>query len=140
MAVGFMLLAAMLSGCVAVSRQYEGAKLPTEKLAGVEIGATTRQDVLDQFGPPVVIQKRDFEGLVSSIGSSFQGDELTLQLDPKLLNEVFIYEYRRVNRFSVLLILFNYFSSVDKSDRIMFFFGDENRLSGYGLSEGLKEL
>lgn len=140
--VGLMGLAIVIagSGCVAISRQYEGAKVPVDDVQSVEVGVTTRQDVLDLFGPPVIIQKRDFEGLVSSIGTNFEGDELTVRLDPKLMNEVFIYEYRRVNRFSLILILFNYFSSVDKSDRLMFFFDSENVLAGYGVSEGVKEL
>jgi hypothetical protein len=138
--IGILLVAIAMSGCVSISRQYEGAKVPFEDLESVEVGTTTRQEILDLFGPPVAIQKRDFEGLVSSIGTNFEGDELTVRLDPKLMNEVFIYEYRRVNRFALILILFNYFSSVDKSDRLMFFFGRDNLLSGYGLSEGIKEL
>ena len=137
---GILLLIIFASGCVSISRQYEGARLPVEDIAQVEVGVTTRQDVLDRFGPPLIIQKRDFEGLVSSIGSNFQGEELTVRLDPKLMNEVFIYEYRRVNRFSIILILFNYFSSIDKSDRLMFFFDGENSLAGVGVSEGIKEL
>ena len=92
------------------------------------------------FGPPLIIQKRDFEGLVSSLGSNFQGDELTVRLDPKLLNEVFVYEYRRVNRWTLILGVFNYVSSVDKSDRLMFFFDPDNVVRGYGLTEGIKEL
>ena len=135
-----LLLILFASGCVSVSRQYEGARLPVDDIGQVEVGVTTRQDVLDRFGPPLIIQKRDFEGLVSSIGSNFQGEELTIRLDPKLMNEVFIYEYRRVNRWSLILILFNYFSSIDKSDRLMFFFDSENRLAGVGVSEGIKEL
>jgi hypothetical protein len=131
---------ATAAGCVSISRQYEGARLPVADITSVEVGATTRQEVLDLFGPPLTIQKRDFEGLVSALGSSFQGEDLTVQLDPKLLNEVFIYEYRRVNRWSLVLILFNYFSSVDKSDRLMFFFDAENEVAGIGLSEGIKEL
>lgn len=139
-AIGLVWLVVSMSGCVAISRQYEGARLPLEDIESVEVGTTTRQGVLDLFGPPVIIQKRDFEGLVSSIGTNFEGDELTVRLDPKLMNEVFIYEYRRVNRFSIILILFNYFSSVDKSDRLMFFFDGDNLLAGYGVSEGIKEL
>jgi hypothetical protein len=135
-----LLLVVLACGCVSISRQYEGARLPVDDISQVEVGVTTRQDVLDRFGPPLIIQKRDFEGLVSSIGSNFQGEELTIRLDPKLMNEVFIYEYRRVNRWSLILILFNYFSSVDKSDRLMFFFDSENRLAGVGVSEGIKEL
>jgi len=135
-----LLLVILASACVSVSRQYEGARLPVDDISQVEVGVTTRQDVLDRFGPPLIIQKRDFEGLVSSIGSNFQGEELTIRLDPKLMNEVFIYEYRRVNRWSLILIVFNYFSSVDKSDRLMFFFDSENALAGVGVSEGIKEL
>ena len=139
-AAAILLLILFGSGCVSISRQYEGARLPVDDITEVEVGMTTRQEVLDRFGPPLIIRKRDFEGLVSSIGSNFQGEELTIRLDPKLMNEVFIYEYRRVNRWALILILFNYFSSTDKSDRLMFFFDGENQLAGVGVSEGTKEL
>lgn len=138
--VGIVILVIVTGGCVSVSRQYEGARLPVADIEHVEVGVTTRQDILDVFGPPLILQKRDFEGLVSALGTSFQGENLTVQLDPKLLNEVFIYEYRRVNRWSLILVLFNYFSSVDKSDRLMFFFDVNNTLAGMGVSEGIKEL
>ena len=130
----------VMGGCVSISRQYEGPALSLADLEAVEVGKTTRQQVLDSFGPPAVIQKRDFEGLVSAIGSGFQGEQLTVVLDPSLMSEVFLYEYRQVNRYSIVLILFNYFSSNDKSDRLMFFFGPDGMLAGYGLSEGTKEL
>lgn len=137
-----LLLLALCSaaGCVTVSRQYEGTTLDADAIASVRVGVTTRQEILDTFGPPFSIQKRDFEGLVSSLGSSFQGDELTIRLDPKLLNEVFVYEYRRVNRMSVVLIFFNYLSSIDKSDRLMFFFDQDNVVRGFGFTEGTREL
>ena len=138
--VTLLLFALSSLGCVAISRQYEGATLDKADLDAIEIDVTTRQQVLDVFGPPLIIQKRDFEGVVSSIGSNFQGDELVVRLDPKLLNEIFIYEYRRVNRWSLVLGIFNYFSSVDKSDRLMFFFGPDNVVRGFGLTEGTEEL
>ena len=131
---------AATGGCVTVSRQYEGTTLDTEAIARVRVGVTTRQEILDAFGPPFTIQKRDFEGMVSALGSHFQGDELTVRLDPKLLNEVFVYEYRRVNRMSIVLIFYNYLSSIDKSDRLMFFFGEDNTVRGFGFTEGTREL
>ena len=138
--IQLLLVVVIATGCVGISRQYEGATLDTEALSDIEVGVTTRQDVLDVFGPPFTIQKRDFEGVVSSVGSNFQGEELTIRLDPKLLNEVFVYEYRRVNRWSLVLILFNYVSSVDKSDRLMFFFDQDNVVRGFGFTEGTREL
>ena len=138
--IQLLVVVVMATGCVGISRQYEGATLDTGALSDIEVGVTTRQDVLDVFGPPFTIQKRDFEGVVSSVGSNFQGEELTIRLDPKLLNEVFVYEYRRVNRWSLVLILFNYVSSVDKSDRLMFFFDQDNVVRGFGFTEGTREL
>lgn len=128
------------TGCVTVARQYEGTALPTDQLANVRIGTTTRQEVLSIFGPPVMAEKRDIEGLVRGLAARYRGEELTVKIDPALFDEVFIYEYRRVNRLGLLFILYNYYGSVDKSDRLMFFFDAQGRVSAYGLTEGTREL
>jgi hypothetical protein len=65
--IGYLALALLASGCVALGRQYEQATLETDKLPGVQIGVTTKADVLTQFGAPTVIQRRDIEGLLSSL-------------------------------------------------------------------------
>jgi hypothetical protein len=101
---------------------------------------TTKADVLSRFGAPTLIQRRDIEGLIGGMASRYHGQELTVKLDPALLDDVYIYEYRRVNRTVVMAGLFNWVTSVDKADRLVFFFDRNGKLAGYGLTEGTKEL
>lgn len=137
---GTLLLSCLVSGCVALGRQHEGAVLQTEKLTGLEVGVTTKGDILTLFGAPTVIQRRDIEGLLTTLAVRYQGQDLTVKLDPALFDDVYIYEYRRVNRTFVFVVLFSWAKSVDKSDRLVFFFDPEGKLAGYGLTEGTQEL
>jgi hypothetical protein len=138
--LGHLALACLASGCVALGRQYEGATLQTDKLAGLQVGTTTKGDILTLFGAPTVIQRRDIEGLLTTLAVRYQGQELTVKLDPALFDDIYIYEYRRVNRTFVFVGVFSWASSVDKSDRLVFFFDPDGKLAGYGLTEGIKEL
>ena len=138
--LGLLGIALVASGCVALGRQYEHATLQTDKLAGVHVGVTTKAEVLTQFGAPTVIQRRDIEGLLSSLAVRYQGNDLTVKLDPALFDDVYIYEYRRVNRIIVFVGVFSWVQSVDKSDRLVFFFDPEGKVAGFGLTEGIKEL
>ena len=96
--------------------------------------------MLTQFGAPTVIQRRDIEGLLSSLAVRYQGNDLTVKLDPALFDDVYIYEYRRVNRTVIFLGVFNWAASTDKSDRLVFFFDAEGKVAGFGLTEGTQEL
>jgi hypothetical protein len=133
-------LACLLSGCVALGRQYEGAILQTDKLTNLQVGVTTKADILTLFGAPTTIQRRDIEGLLTTLAVRYQGQDLSVKLDPALFDDVYIYEYRRVNRTFVFVVLFSWAKSVDKSDRLIFFFDPEGKLAGYGLTEGTQEL
>jgi hypothetical protein len=139
-APALLALALLATGCVALGRQYENATLQTDKLANVQIGVTTKADVLSQFGAPTVIQRRDIEGLLSSLAVRYQGQDLTVKLDPALFDDIYIYEYRRVNRTLVFVVVFSWVRSIDKSDRLVFFFDPDGTVAGYGLTEGTKEL
>ncbi len=130
------LLLFSLPGCVSLGRQYDGVPLPLDKLAQVKVGTTTRGEILSLFGPPSSVQRRELEGVVSSLAARYQGDNLTLRLDPALFNDIFVYEYRRVNRTAVLLLLFNYVQSVDRSDRVAFFFDAGGKVAGVGVIQG----
>ena len=59
--LGPFVLMLLAAGCVSLGRQYEGAKLQTEKLRGLCAGVTTKSDVLSLFGAPTSIQRRDIE-------------------------------------------------------------------------------
>jgi len=135
-----LLFPLLLPGCVSLGRQYDGVPLPLEKLAQVKVGTTTRGDILSLFGPPSSVQRRELEGVVSSLAARYQGDDLTLRLDPALFNDIFFYEYRRVNRTAVLLGLFNYVQSVDRSDRLAFFFDQAGKVAGFGVIQGTQGL
>jgi hypothetical protein len=138
--VSLALAVLTISGCVSLGRQYEGARLPIGSLAEVHAGVTTKADILARFGAPTTIQRRDIEGLLAGVAARYQGQNLTIKLDPALLDDVYIYEYRRVNRTLIFSGFFNWGSSVEKSDRLVFFFDRDGKLAGYGLTEGTKEL
>jgi hypothetical protein len=138
--LGSLVVALLAAGCVAIGRQYEHARLQTDKLADVHIGETTKADILTRFGAPTVIQRRDIEGLLSSLAVRYQGQDLNVKLDPALFDDIYIYEYRRVNRVIVFLGVFSWVQSVDKSDRLLFFFNPDGTVAGVGLTEGTKEL
>jgi len=101
---------------------------------------TTKADILARFGAPTTIQRRDIEGLLAGVATRYQGENLTVKLDPALLEDVYIYEFRRVNRIIIFSGFFNWAESVAKSDRLVFFFDREGKVAGYGLTEGTKEL
>ena len=128
------------SGCVSLGRQIEGTPLPEDKLAAVKIGATTRQEILTAFGVPTTYGVRDFEGLLQDTAMRYQGQELTIKIDPAMLNHMFIYEFRRVHRNAYVFVFFNYFRSEDRSDRLLFFFDPKGRVAGYGMTWGTKDL
>jgi hypothetical protein len=128
------------AGCVTLGHQHEGAELPKDKLADLRPGVTTKADVLSRFGAPTVIQRRDIEGLLGSVATRYRGQDLTIKLDPALLDDVYIYEYRRVDRTIVFTGFFNWLKSVDKADRLAFFFDRDGKLAGIGFTEGTKEL
>ena len=138
--IALLALASLAAGCVSLGRQYEGAELPTAKLAELRVGVTTKSEVLSLFGAPTAVQRRDIEGLLAGLGTRYRGDDLTVKLDPALFDDVYIYEYRRVNRLLVFVGVFNWAQSVDKSDRVAFFFDAGGKLLGFGLTEGTKEL
>jgi hypothetical protein len=138
--VSLGLLFVTAAGCVTLGHQYEGVQLPTYKLTDLRPGVTTKADVLSRFGAPTLIQRRDIEGLLGGMATRFRGQDLTVKLDPALLDDVYVYEYRRVDRTIVFTGLFNWLQSVDKSDRLTFFFARDGKLAGVGLTEGTKEL
>ena len=82
------LLLVLLGGCVTLGRQYEGAHLPTDRLANVRPGSTTKADILSSFGAPTLIQRRDIEGLIGSMASRYHGGDLIVKLDPALFDDV----------------------------------------------------
>ena len=129
-----------LSGCVGISTQYEGNPIQAEDLAKVEIGTTTRAEVLEIFGSPLRIDRADITGLAERALSRYQGEKLSLEIDPSLFNDVYIYERREIDRFALLLGFFNYVVSDERSDRLSVFFDKAGKVLGLGWTPGTEGL
>lgn len=142
MALRALMLAFALccSGCVGISTQYEGNPIQAEDLAKVEIGTTTRAEVLEIFGSPLRIDRADITGLAERALARYQGEKLSLEIDPSLFNDVYIYERREIDRFALLLGFFNYVVSDERSDRLSIFFDKAGKVLGLGWTPGTEGL
>ncbi|HYL18148.1 MAG TPA: hypothetical protein VEV20_05685, partial [Burkholderiales bacterium] len=96
-----------LSGCV-IGRVYRDHPLDEHKIAGLERGVTTKEQVLQRFGPPQEIEARElvaigvpFEQFLNRRGERVPVDKL---VDARY----FRYTFSRGNAFGVVLLLFNY--------------------------------
>jgi hypothetical protein len=129
-----------LPGCIGISTQMEGNPIEDEQLEQIEVGTTTRAQVLELLGSPLVIDRTDITGLAERALARYQGEELTLKIDPSLFNDVYIYERRYVDRFAILLGVFNYVSSDERSDRLSVFFDKNGVVLGVGWTPGSEDL
>jgi hypothetical protein len=128
------------AGCVGISTQYEGNPITKENLAKIQTGVTTRAQVLEVLGSPLVIDRTDITGLAERVLARFQGEELALKIDPSLFNDVYIYERREVDRWLIFLGFFTFVTSDERSDRLSVFFDKEGLVLGMGWTEGTADL
>jgi hypothetical protein len=135
-----LLLALSGAGCISIGRSYEGNPITPEIVSRIVKGQTTRAQVLELLGAPTLTQTADITNLAEQALARYSGEELTLQLDPSLFNDVYIYEQKQTNYFIVALILFNYYSSDLRSDRLAIFFDKDGKVLGVGWSPGRDDL
>jgi len=134
------LVAVVLGGCVGLSTTYEGNPIAPEDLERIEVGATTRAEVLELLGSPLVIDRTDITGLAERVLARYQGEALTLQIDPSLFNDVYIYERREIDRWALILGFVNFFESDERTDRLSVFFDQEGTVMGVGWTPGREGL
>jgi hypothetical protein len=128
-----ILLAAALSlpagGCM-IARYTEGYPIARDRVADIQRGVTTREQILAWFGPP-----RGYTSdtvLRSLVAEPENSDGF---LDPSRLPDVLAYEFAEGEARGVLLLLFNYVRARVDSDRLVVFFDDEDRVLYYGFHE-----
>jgi len=108
--------AALLSGC-ALGTQRFGRPIDASRIGAIEIGTSTKADVLREFGPPTayaalpVVPPDPAEALAENILAAVEAD-----------NRVFVYEYREDHENFFTVILFTRFRRQVLSDRLMVFF------------------
>jgi hypothetical protein len=126
----------LTTGCISIGSTTKGNPIPTEVLQQIVKGKTTRAQVLEWLGAPKEVESAEVTNLAESALSRYGGEQLTLKLDPALFNDVYIYERTESNYFIVALILFNYYRSDERSDRLAVFFDKEGKVLGVGWTPG----
>ncbi len=118
----FVLLLSVLWGC-SIGRVYVGSEIRHDPKEKIQIGSTTKSQILEIFGPPDRIQKQ------------YDGD-------------IFVYAYLRKNSSKLTieepyltnLMLFQYSKIQQKKDALVILFDKEGVVKNYGYQKGTTEL
>jgi hypothetical protein len=113
----------LLSGC-AIGNQKRGRVLDPALIPLVKVGTSTKQDVLDLFGPPATYSRvgsTTSEAESSLLGRPAAGKETT-GATGKEAEDVFVYEYVEDDELFFTVLLFTYFRRDTLADRLMVFF------------------
>lgn len=132
--LGVSLLSLSLVGC-AIGRYYGGSRVPEDKIKDIRPGITTRGEILSWFGPP---QNYLSPTLLNQILRAFEATEEPLTNYP--FANILSYQYDRGNFRGLILILFNYVEADVKSDHLVIFFDENERVKYYGFHKGTEEL
>ena len=121
-----MLIGAVATTGCAIGTQRFGRPIDASRIPNVQVGVSTKADVLRDFGPPT-----SFSALpvVPSPGddSSSGRDKLA---SAEAESRVFVYEYREDSENFLTILLFTRFQREVLSDRLMVFF-DPNDVVRY---------
>ena len=131
---GVWLISLTLVGC-AIGRYYSGSRIAEDRIKDIQPGVTTRQEILDWFGPP---QNYLSPTLLNQILREYEVTQEPLSNYP--FANILSYEFDRGNFKMLLLILFNYFEAEVKSDHLVIFFDENERVKYYGFQKGTAEL
>lgn len=133
--IGILSLSFLLASCV-IGRYYEGAKIPEEKLKEIRPGVTTRGEIVSWFGPPQnYISPTVFNEILRQM--DLVGDE---PLTNYPFANILTYQYNRGNVRGIIAILFYFVEWTVKSDRLVIFFDEDEKVKYYGFNKGTDEL
>ncbi len=117
-------LAVLLSGCV-MARTYRDHPLDQQKIATIERGVTTKAEVLERLGPPQEVDARE----ITTVNLS--ADPFEPPPERIVAARYFRYTYARGNGMAIITLLFNYLDFDQKSDNLVIFFDDDNKVQDY---------
>jgi ABC-type cobalt transport system substrate-binding protein len=132
--IGIFCLALLLTSCV-VGRYYEGAQISEEKIREIKPGVTTKAEIISWFGPPQnYISPTIFNEILREI------DVTREPLTNYPFANILSYQYNRGNIRAIVLVLFNFVDAKVKSDHLVIFFDDNEKVKYYGFHKGTDEL
>jgi len=124
---------ALLGGC-ALGTQRFGRAIDAGLIASLEVGVSTRADVLRLFGPPTSTSRLP---VVAPADSA----EMAAGAPNEPDSNVFVYEYREDRETFFTLILYTRFRREVLADRLMVFFdaGDVVRYVAFAQETGARD-
>jgi hypothetical protein len=127
-------LFSLLSGCI-IGRYYEGPEISEEKVKEIKPGTTTKEDIINWFGPPQnYISPTVFNEILREI------DVTREPLTNYPFANILSYQYNRGNIRAIILIVYNFIETKVKSDHLVIFLDDNEKVKYYGFLKGTEEL
>ena len=132
--VGILILSLFFTGCI-IGRYYEGPNIIAEKVEDIKPGITTKAEIIAWFGPPQnYLSPTVFNKILQDLDVT--GEPLGTFPFANILS----YQYDQSNIRALILVLFNYAEAKVKSDHLVIFLDENERVKYYGFRRGTEEL
>jgi hypothetical protein len=129
-----LFLSLFLTSCI-IGRYYEGPKISEEKITEIKPGVTTKEEIISWFGPPQnYLSPTIFNQILREL------DVTREPLNDYPFANILSYQFNQGNVRAVVLILFNYVEGKVKSDHLVIFMDENDRVKYYGFYKGTDEL
>ena len=132
-AAAIVALTLLCSGCI-IGQYYDGSEIPADKLAQIKPGETTKGEIVEWFGP---CEESVSPALASRIVRSLSGRGRPL--GDSAFGNVLSFQYSRGKFKGIWLIVFNWWQIKAKSDQLVVFFDDNEKVKYYGFRRGTEE-
>lgn len=131
---GILSVLLFCTACI-VGRYYEGPDILAEKVKDIKPGVTTKEEIIEWFGPPQnYMSPTVFNKILRDL--DITGEPLGTFPFANILS----YQHDQANISGVILVLFNYAEAKVRSDHLVIFLDDNERVKYYGFRRGTKEL
>ena len=128
-----LLLSFLTKGCV-IGHYYEGPKITEERIDSIKPGITTKAEIVEWFGPP---QNYVNPTVINKILAEFDVTREPLTTYP--FANILVYQYNEGRIKALILILFNHAEFNVKSDHLVIFLDDNERVKYFGYRKGTEE-
>jgi hypothetical protein len=119
-----------------MARGYLDRPIDWSRVPQIQRGITTKQEVLDMFGPPQAIDGRE----VVAVGDLLGLPGNNRRVEQLVSARYFRYSYQRANGWIVLTGVFNYFDADVKGDTLVVFFDGDDIVEDYAFAEDTRLL
>jgi len=122
-----------LGGCL-LGNVKEGLNISEDLISRIKPGETTKKEIIEWFGPP---QNYISPGIFNQVLREFD-----VSKEPPLyysFANILSYQHTKGNMRGLFLILFNYVEADIKTDHLVIFIDDNDRVKYYGFKKGISE-